>query len=151
MNKLFLFIPLVLIYTMPAYSQEYTNQDLHDAHDLLLHFLLSDNQQVLSLSDTDYLPVVISFVNETSGKLVVGMDNNSTQKIDDFTNILQGIVGNVIPLSVGYSFIIEEKCDLTSDSCVPTMGGIEISNDVSISTLTIPVSTTNGQNGFVFI
>lgn len=109
MNKLFLFIPLVLIYTMPAYSQEYTNQDLHDAQELLLNFLLSDNQQLLSLSDTDYLPVVISFVNETSGKLVVGMDNDSTLEIDDFTNILQGIVGNDIPLNVGYSFIIEEK------------------------------------------
>ncbi len=123
MNKLFLIVSLVLIFIMPAYAQEYANQDLHDAQESLQNYLLSDSRELLSLSDPNYLPVVISFVNGTSGELVVGMDNNSTQSIDDFTNILQGIVGNNIPLNVGYSFIIEETCDSTSDHCVPAIGG----------------------------
>jgi len=132
------------------------------AHDKITQFMEQKNKILSSTENTnktkdttqfsfdEELPVFVSFVNETSQELVIGLDYKSANKTYvDYESKIFEIIGNDVPFKLITGFVEEEDCTSQIDDCRPIWGGIEMSPATGGGTLTLPFATNTGEIGFI--
>ncbi len=155
---------LALIVFLPAvaaastHSDESQTDDLADAHDKITRYMQAQSDAIITHSSqqrqqpdiADELPVFMSFVNQTSNELVVGLDLNATGTAEQYLERIRQITnGSAVPVRLVSGHFVEESCDAVNDRCDPLIGGIEISTFGGIGVLTLPVINNNNERGFV--
>lgn len=132
-----------------------------EAHIKITQFMIERNpnlNQKINLSNDDsfrynfdeQLPVFVSFVNETSEELVIGLDYNSaTKSYAEYESKIHNLVGEKIPFKLITGFVFEESCTSQTDDCRPIWGGIEMGGPNKEGTLTLPFATNDGKIGFI--
>jgi len=100
-------------------------------------------------SDSIGLPVFMTFVNRTSGELVVGLDQNATGTAKQYTAQVRQIANSTVPVRLVSGYFEPQSCSAVDDRCVPLIGGIEISTAMYAGSLTLPAVNNDNEVGFV--
>jgi len=105
-------------------------------------------------SDSPGLPVFMTFVNRTSGELVVGLDQNATGTAKQYTAQIRQIANSTVPVRLVSGYFAPQSCSTADDRCDPLIGGIEISTAVTshriyTGSLTLPAVSNDNVVGFV--
>jgi len=113
------------------------------------HAMLTDK---MARKDTQDIPVFLSYVDEKTSTLVVGIDDKAPEPLSVYDERLRALVGN-IPMNVGTGHFTPTSCSSRTSDCDPLIGGIQVKNTVSgstyTSTLTLGDTNTSGKKGFI--
>jgi len=96
----------------------------------------------------------MTFVNRTSGELVVGLDQNATGTAKQYTAQIRQIANSTVPVRLVSGYFAPQSCSTADDRCDPLIGGIEISTAVTshriyTGSLTLPAVSNDNVVGFV--
>lgn len=140
------------------------HEKVKEAHEKITKFMLQKNKLKSSSTETnttnddlpqiafdEQLPVFVSFVNETSKELVIGLDYNSANKTyAEYESKILDVVGYDVPFKLITGFVVEEACTSQEDVCRPIWGGIQMSGPTQgAATLTLPFVTNDDKIGFI--
>jgi len=156
---------LVLVAILPVgitsiNAQEQSNiDDLMSAHEKVAQHMQSKNTPVQHAAEesaplqrsptTDELPIFLTFVNRTSGELVVGLDQNATGTADQYAAQIRQVVNSTVPVRLVSGYFVPQSCSAVDDRCDPLVGGIEIGTSGLVGTLTLPAVSNDNELGFV--
>jgi len=102
------------------------------------------------IPNKDNMSISLSFVDQTSNELVIGLDPKSTGTSDEYLQKIKQIINNDIAIKLQKIKVFRETCT-DVDDCDQGMGGIGVGPGTpqNTGTFTIPFVTTAGNVGFV--
>ena len=160
MKFLIILFALFFVITPLSYAQSVNLDELNTARDIIANFMISQNSLPLSsVNSIQYdLPLFTTFVNQTSGELIIGLDYNYDKSEEYHITQIKELIGDTaFILITGKLFL--ENCIDSQLHCDPIMGGIAVdTNGVKSTlpdgsfyegTLTLPVETNDGLQGIL--
>lgn len=114
-----------------------------EAHEKLTHKMMD--------RDLFDVPLVASFIDESTGKLMVIVDKDGEKSRSQYYEIVKGIVGIDVEFELNLGYFERESCASRSSNCDPLYGGIAVYSSSTGDEGSITIGATDDSSNIGFV